>query len=99
MLSIKNIPASADIEEIWLYICEKWSIEQSDRYFNLIIKEIEYIIKYPRSGKDYSEIRKGYFRSKVKSHFNFYRVNSKENTIEIIRILHQRMDINSRLSE
>lgn len=91
--------ASNDLEQIWLYTCENWSIEQADHYFNLIMNEIDYITEYPESGKDYSKIWKGYFRSKVKSHFIFYRINSKEDAIEIVRILHQRMDIESRLNE
>jgi toxin ParE1/3/4 len=91
--------ASKDLENIWLYTFENWSQEQADRYFNLIVDEIENITRDPLSGKDYSEIRKGYFCSKVKSHFVFYRINIKKNAIEIIRVLHQQMDIESRLSD
>ena len=91
--------ANRDIENIWVYTFENWSLEQADRYLNLIIDEIEYLTKNPHSGKDYSQIRKGYFRSQVKSHFIFYKINLKDEQIEIIRILHQRMDIESRLNE
>ncbi len=91
--------ASRDIENIWLYTIEKWSIEQADRYFNLIMDEIEYLAKNPKSGKDYSKVRKGYFRSRIKSHFIFYKINRKNEEIEIIRILHERMDIKTRLNE
>jgi len=41
--------ASRDIENIWLYTIEKWSIEQADRYFNLIMDEIEYLAEDPKS--------------------------------------------------
>ena len=91
--------ASRDIENIWLYTVEKWSIEQADRYFNLIMDEIEYLAKKPNSGKDYSKVKKGYFRTQVKSHFIFYKINSQDEEIEIIRILHQSMDIETRLNE
>lgn len=91
--------AQIDIENIWLYTFETWSIEQADRYFNLILDEIEYLTQNPTSGIDYNHIRKGYYRSKVKSHFIFYRINVKENEIEIIRILHQQMDIDNRLND
>ncbi|OYU97370.1 MAG: plasmid stabilization protein [Bacteroidetes bacterium B1(2017)] len=90
--------ASSDLEKIWLYTFENWSQEQADRYYNLILDEIEHISKDPLSGKDYGEIRKGYFGSKVKSHIVFYRINVKKNQIEISRILHQKMDIESRLN-
>lgn len=85
--------AQLDLENIWLHTFETWSKEQADRYFNLIFEEIEYLTQHPTAGKDYSHIRKGYYRSKVKSHFIFYRINLKEKAIEVIRILHQRMDI------
>ena len=71
--------ASEDIENIWLYTIEKWSIKQADRYFNLIMDEIEYLAKNLKSGKDYSNMRKGYFRSQIKSHFIFYKINKKNN--------------------
>ncbi|MBN2638650.1 MAG: type II toxin-antitoxin system RelE/ParE family toxin [Bacteroidales bacterium] len=91
--------AGRDIENIWLYTVENWSIEQADRYFNIIMDEIEYIAENPESGKDYNEVRKGYFRSRIKSHFIFYKMNRKADEIEIIRILHQRMVIDIRLNE
>ena len=86
-----------DIETIWLYTFENWSQEQADRYINLIFDEIEYLSKNPKSGKDFSHIRKNYRFAKVKSHLIFYR--SAQTTIEIIRVLHQQMDIENRLSE
>jgi toxin ParE1/3/4 len=90
--------ASRDIENIWFYTFNIWSIEQADRYFNLIIDEIEYLAENPKSGVDYSEVRKGYFRSRIKSHFIFYIINWQNKEIEIIRILHERMDIEKRLN-
>ncbi len=91
--------AQNDIEKIWLYTFETWSLEQADRYYNLIFDEIEFITKNPKSGKDYNDVRKDYYRSKVKSHYIFYKINQKKAEIEIIRILHQQMDIENRLSE
>ena len=94
-----SLEASQDIENIWLFTFENWSIEQADRYFNLIMDEIEYLAENPDSGKDYSEVRKGYFRSRIKSHIIFYKISWKKEEIEIIRILHQRMDLESHLIE
>ena len=94
-----SLEASQDIENIWFFTFENWSIEQADRYFNLIMDEIEYLAENPDSGKDYSEVRKGYFRSRIKSHIIFYKISWKKEEIEIIRILHQRMDLESHLIE
>jgi toxin ParE1/3/4 len=94
-----SVEAKSDIEKIWLYTFENWSLEQADRYFDLIMDEIEYITENPNSGKDYSDVRKGYLRTRIKSHFIFYKVNKKQNEVEIIRVLHQRMDIENRLND
>lgn len=88
-----------DLENIWLYTLENWSIEQADRYLNLLFDEIDYLCLNPNSGFDFGNIRKGYFRSKVKSHFIFYKINLKQNHIEIIRILHEMMDVENHIKE
>ena len=87
----------SDLEEIWLYTVEKWSVEQADRYYNLIFDEINYICKNSSAGKSMEHVRKGYRSAKVKSHLIFYRVTNT--SIEIIRILHERMDIEKRLND
>ena len=89
--------AVADLEEIWLYTVEKWSADQADRYYNLIFDEINYISRNRNSGKSMEHVRKGYRASKVKSHFIFYRIVN--NTIEVIRILHERMDIGNGIND
>ena len=91
--------ASNDLEKIWLYTIENWSAEQADRYLNLILDEIEYLCFKPNFGSDFGHVRKGYFRSRVKSHFIFYMINEKKDELENIRILHQQMDIENRLNE
>jgi len=89
--------AVSDLEEVWLYTVEKWSVEQADRYYNLIVDEINYISRNINAGKSMEHVRKGYRASKVKSHLIFYRVIN--GVIEIIRILHERMDIDNRLTD
>lgn len=94
-----SVKASEDIENIWLYTFENWSQEQADRYINLLFDEIEYLAGNPNSGKDFSHIRNNYRCSKVKSHLVFYRLTGKRNDIEVIRVLHQRMDVEKHLEE
>ena len=91
--------ANLDIQNIWIYTFENCSLEQADKYINQIIDEIEYLNEHPQSGKNYSQIRKGYFCSRINSLFIFYKINLRLEQIEIIRILHQRMDIESQLNE
>lgn len=86
--------AVKDLENIWAYTYDKWSVEQADRYYNLIINEIEYIVSNPYSGRPMEHIKEGFRASKVKSHLVFYKF-SGDKTVEIVRILHQRMDVES----
>lgn len=85
--------AKNDLEEIWLFTFENWSLEQANYYYDLILDEIQYIAENPKSGVDINKIRQTYFRSRVKSHFIYYRINNKTLFVEIIRILHQQMDL------
>jgi toxin ParE1/3/4 len=94
-----SVKASEDIQNIWLYTFENWSLEQADRYVNLIFDEIEYLADNPKSSKNYNHIRKSYRCSKVKSQLVFYRIVDKQAEIEVIRVLHQQMDIENRLNE
>ncbi|MBQ0908331.1 type II toxin-antitoxin system RelE/ParE family toxin [Flavobacterium sp. F-328] len=90
--------ALEDINNIWIYTAENWSVEQADRYYNLIIDEIEYIVDNLDMARDFGEIRKSYRYSKVKSHLIFFK-KDKANEIEVVRILHERMNIENRLAE
>ncbi len=87
--------ALLDLNDIWEYTFHKWSKEQADRYYDLIFEEIDFISRNSHLGISYEHIRENYRASKVKSHLIFYRVHN--NSIEIIRILHQRMDLKKKL--
>ena len=88
--------AVKDLEEIWSYTYQKWSVEQADRYYNLIIDEIEFIALNPLTGRPVDYIKEEYRSSKIKSHLIFYRKQEDE-TILVVRILHQRMDSENRI--
>ena len=91
-----TIAAVKDLEEIWIYTYQNWSFVQADRYYNLIIEEIEFLSTNPLSGRSMDYLKEGYRVSKVKSHLVFYKIINNE-VVEIIRVLHQRMDVNSRM--
>ncbi|MEC4003058.1 type II toxin-antitoxin system RelE/ParE family toxin [Flavobacterium sp. SUN052] len=87
-----------DINKIWIYTAENWSVEQANRYYNLIFDEIEFIAVNFEMARDFSTIRKSYRCSKIKSHLILF-LKNKQNEIEVVRVLHERMDIENRLSE
>ena len=87
--------AVEDLNKIWEYTYKKWSKVQADRYHSLIISEIEYITENETTGKDISHIKEDYFITYVKSHMIFFK--RQEGIVHVIRILHQKMDIESNL--
>jgi toxin ParE1/3/4 len=91
--------AEEDLEGIWLYTLKTWSKEQADRYLSLIFDEIEFLSINPKTGQEIDHIRKNYRYSKVKSHLIFYKHKKSDDIIEVIRILHERMDLENRISE
>jgi len=72
-------------------------VEQADKYYHLIFDEINFICKNSHAGKFMEHIRKGYRASKVKSHLSFYKISG--DVVEVIRILHQQMDIDNRMND
>lgn len=87
--------AVQDLEEIWEYTFRNWSKDQADRYHNLIINEIEYVAENVSVGKNMSHVKEGYLVTYVKSHMIFFK--RQGDIVYVIRILHQKMDIDSNL--
>jgi len=81
-----------------MYTAENWSTSQADRYYNLILDEIEYIADNFESARDMGKVRTNYRYSKIKSHLIFFR-KTNDKTIEVVRVLHERMDIENRLTD
>lgn len=86
--------AEADIEEIWRYTVENWSVKQAEAYHADILDAFEGLASGLKVGRR-ADIRKGYFKYLVGSHVIYYRQQDME--IVIIRILHQRMDVSLHL--
>jgi toxin ParE1/3/4 len=89
--------AIEDLDKIWMYTFNKWTKEQADRYFDSIITEIEFLADNFMTGKSAEQTRKNYRVTKVKSHLIFFR-KAENDIVEIVRILHQRMDIKTHLN-
>lgn len=89
--------AIEDLDKIWIYTFNKWTKEQADRYFDLIITEIEFLADNFMTGKSAEQTRKNYRVTKIKSHLIFFR-KAENDIVEIVRILHQRMDIKRHLN-
>lgn len=87
--------AQADLSEIWDYSAQNWGMEQADRYVLGIQDACEALAAGRKRGRPIDEIRPGYRKLAVQSHFLFYRVTDA-GLIDVVRILHQRMDVAAR---
>jgi toxin ParE1/3/4 len=90
--------AVEDLTQIWDYTRNKWSENQADIYYSLLIDNCKEISSNPGIGNKYSGIREGLFGRNTGKHIIFYR-EVAENEIEIVRILHEQMDLMNRLKE
>ncbi len=87
-----------DLNTIWTYTFEKWSEQQADKYYTIIKLSLKGIGKSPDIGKTYPKINKKLLGFKSGKHIIFYHLVS-EDQIEVLRILHERMDLKNRISE
>jgi len=91
MSGVKLAPkARTDLAEIWRYTATRWDSAQADRYLAVLNGEIKAVSLDHRLGRPCDEVRAGYRRRSSGSHAIFYRVAADH--IEIMRVLHQRMD-------
>ena len=88
-----------DLAHIWNYTFEEWSEQQADKYYNLLVASCQEVATSPNLlGKRYDDIRVGLRGFKVGKHILFYRLLD-DGDVEILRILHEKMDIHSRMSD
>jgi toxin ParE1/3/4 len=90
--------AVEDLNQIWEYTIYKWSEQQADNYYNLLLESCQNIADNPNLGKNYDGIRRELLGLKTNRHIIFYRKTSVE-YVEITRILHERMDLQNRIDE
>lgn len=84
--------AQADLSDIWDYSARTWGTEQADRYILAIRDACKALAAGRKRGRPIDDIRPGYRKFAVQSHFLFYRVTDT-GLIDVVRILHQRMDV------
>ena len=88
--------AQLDLEQIWDYTCDRWDADQAEEYLRELQRTIERAAANPRIGRVCDEVRPGYYKLAAGSHMLFYRVIA-DDLIDIVRILHQRMDVDRHL--
>lgn len=85
--------AVQDLDAIWAYTLKTWSEKKADEYYSALVETFAAIAKSPcHLDKEYVEIHIGLYRRICHNHLVFYRL-VENGDVEIVRILHGRMDI------
>jgi toxin ParE1/3/4 len=90
MAYIVSPKAQSDLGDVWDYSRKTWGADQAERYIDMLRKAVETVAENPLRGRQSDEVREGYRKIAAGSHVIFYRF--LESDIDIVRILHQRMD-------
>jgi toxin ParE1/3/4 len=88
--------AKSDLKEIAIYTQNTWGKRQRNSYLTLLDQSFYALAEDHLKGRDCGEIRSGYRKHRVGKHIIFYR-EINVGLIEIVRILHERMDIENHL--
>lgn len=86
-----------DLENIWYTTAERWSIVQANKYYEILEEGIYQLCRTPEIGRVLNEISEEYRLYKVKSHLVIYRVSGRN--LNVVRILHERMDKKSNMGK
>ncbi|KJZ17907.1 type II toxin-antitoxin system RelE/ParE family toxin [Loktanella sp. S4079] len=82
--------AEKDLVDIWNYTVSRWSQNQASSYYDDIIDAIERLAEGISQGRRVT-VRDGYEKYAVGQHFVFFQ--RADTGITVVRILHQRMDV------
>ena len=96
MIVVYRPAALADLESIYGATVRSWGLNQAEHYVSLIRATIERLCVHPKSGRQYADIEE--VRSIPSGrHLIFYAL--QDDTITIIRVLHDRMDLRPKLGD
>lgn len=90
--------ARQDLKSIAIYTQKKWGKAQRRTYLKQIDDAFHLLAETPELGVACDYIKQGYRKFPVTSHFVFYR-QLEGNRIEIVRVLHKRMDVRPAIAE
>lgn len=84
--------AQRDLADIWRYTNKQWGTEQANRYTLGLRAMCAKLADAPQQGQSCAHIRPRYRRRGTEHHMIYFQQTSYG--VAIIRILHQRMDVN-----
>jgi toxin ParE1/3/4 len=95
-ISIRIRPrAQQDLKAIWRYTFQRWGEARADLYLQQLDAGIRSLLDFPEIGEACDHIRAGYRKLQVNRHLVFYLHSTAR--IQIVRVLHQSMDVGRHL--
>ena len=79
--------AEIDLEEIWFYTFQNWSVPQADSYLRDLIATLNGLVSGTKRGREV-DVHPDYLKCPVGSHMIYFRDSGDR--IVVIRVLHQR---------
>lgn len=96
MAKIKLRPsAHADLKGIASHTQDKWGRRKRDAYLGKLNERLRRLAENPQIGLVRDDVRHGYRSAKAGRHLIFYR--DIDGGIEVVRILHENMDVKRHL--
>ena len=89
--------AKKDLLAIRAHIQNKWGIQQAQKYIDALENKCGKLARSPHIGRERPEIKPGYRSITEGKHVIFYCMD--DSGIDILRILHGRMDIEHRMEQ
>jgi toxin ParE1/3/4 len=83
--------ALADLDEIWAYTVETWSVEQAERYLAGLGNALEALAERPQIGRTRDDLHPGLLVSSYAKHLIFYLVAKWG--VDVVRVLHGSRDV------
>jgi toxin ParE1/3/4 len=83
--------AEADIEDIADYTLSAWGFDQTNGYIGQIRRDIESLVQFPKRFPIYVGQAGTFHKMTSGGHLVFFIV--QENSVTIVRVLHERMDV------
>jgi toxin ParE1/3/4 len=86
--------AEADLMKTWAYSAEQWGVDQADRYIDALLHRFSWLLENRTLWKTRPDIAEGIHSYPEQSHVIYFRTSDsdKGGVLEILRILHRRMD-------
>ena len=87
--------AKSDLSEIWDYTLAEWGVDQAEKYVRDLWEAMQQQACDFSTSIDISDVRSGYRKVISGSHVIFFKLTG--DGIDVVRILHQRMDFERHL--